>query len=134
MDDPRGKRIEWSSLSNAGLIELLADTRFMVRKLRRLMQIFAKTKDEQVGIKLVDSLQRCPAATSLPVELLKQQLSGIGVVVARAESLSLHAPGGKMTRKSPSSNRFSSSSTKEISVVAKKYFTTARPRAFIVTE
>ena len=64
----------------------LADTGPM--ELRRLMEIFARTKDEQVGIKLVDSLQRCPAATSLPVEQLKQQLSGIGAaVVARAEPL-----------------------------------------------
>jgi len=57
-------------------------------ELKRLMEMFAKSHKEQVGLKLVDSLQQCSAATSLPVELLKKQLSGYGEdVLGRAESL-----------------------------------------------
>ena len=57
-------------------------------ELRRLMEIFADSKDEHVGIAVVDSLDGCPAAASLPLETLRQQLSGMGdTVLRRAETL-----------------------------------------------
>ena len=56
--------------------------------LRRLVELFAGTSDTQVGMQLVEALDRCPAATSLPLDKLKEQLSTFGeAVVTRAATL-----------------------------------------------
>lgn len=57
-------------------------------ELRRLMEMFAGSMDPQTGVRLVDALANAPAASSLPVELLRTQLAGFGdAVVQRAEPL-----------------------------------------------
>ena len=47
-------------------------------ELRRLMEVFAKSQDAKVGIRLVESLENSPAATSLPIDKLKSQLLSFG--------------------------------------------------------
>ena len=47
-------------------------------ELKRLMEMFAKHEDQQLGLKLVESLEQCPSITGLDLELLKQQLSNFG--------------------------------------------------------
>ena len=52
-------------------------------ELGRLLETFAKASDPQVGLRLVRALERSPAASSLPVEKLKQQLSGYGAALLK---------------------------------------------------
>lgn len=52
-------------------------------ELKRLMEIYAKSSDGNVGTHLVASLQQCPAATSLTVDTLKEQLAGYGEEIQR---------------------------------------------------
>lgn len=57
-----------------------------VMELRPLMEVFAKSKDEQVGAALIESLLNSPAATSLFPNDLRKLASGFGsetVVAAR---------------------------------------------------
>ena len=42
------------------------------------MEMFAKHKDQRLGLKLVESLEQCPSITGLNLELLKQQISNFG--------------------------------------------------------
>lgn len=52
-------------------------------ELRRLMEMFARSKDSQVGFRLVDALGKSPVASSLTIERLRQQLAGFGDTVRR---------------------------------------------------
>ncbi len=47
-------------------------------ELKRLMKMFEKSEDDQIGHRLVNALLQNPALTSLTIEKLKQQLSGFG--------------------------------------------------------
>ncbi|MEX2285891.1 MAG: PVC-type heme-binding CxxCH protein [Planctomycetaceae bacterium] len=47
-------------------------------ELKRLMELFAKHPDEQLGLRLVDALLRCAAASSLSPDEIKLQLAGYG--------------------------------------------------------
>jgi len=71
-------------------------------ELQRLMMLFAKIKDEKVGLRLVAALDKCPAATSLFPDKLKQQLSGFGpTAFERAQPLIARIEkenGDKLTR------------------------------------
>ena len=50
-------------------------------ELSRLMERFAKSQDPLIGQHLVESLEKCRASTALPLEQLKQQLTGFGTQV-----------------------------------------------------
>ncbi|MEE3371584.1 MAG: PVC-type heme-binding CxxCH protein [Planctomycetota bacterium] len=50
-------------------------------ELSRLMERFAKSQDPLIGQRLVESLDKCRASTALPLEQLKQQLTGFGTQV-----------------------------------------------------
>jgi putative heme-binding domain-containing protein len=57
-------------------------------ELQRLMELFARSSDERLGLQLVAALEQCPAATALPLDALKQQLATYGSAVSlRAEPL-----------------------------------------------
>jgi putative membrane-bound dehydrogenase-like protein len=59
-----------NSMKNTGPMEL-----------KRLMEMFGKSGDGQIGHQLVNALLQNPALTSLSIEHLKQQLSGFGAEV-----------------------------------------------------
>jgi putative heme-binding domain-containing protein len=57
-------------------------------ELSRLMERFAKSQDPLIGQRLVESLEKCRASTSLPLKQLKQQLTGFGArVLQQAQPL-----------------------------------------------
>jgi putative membrane-bound dehydrogenase-like protein len=68
------------------LAEALVDTGPM--ELKRLLAAFEQSPNEQMGVKLVEVLQRCPAASSLQPQELDTWFSKFGNTVAtRAETL-----------------------------------------------
>ena len=52
-------------------------------ELRRAIEVFGTSSDEDVGLQLVDALARCPALPSLLIEQVKTLLAGFGNEVVR---------------------------------------------------
>ena len=69
-----------SSPLSADQLVLVADAMIEAgpMELRRAVEIFGKSNDAGVGMRLVAALERCPASTSLPIEQLNTLLSVFG--------------------------------------------------------
>ncbi len=60
-------------------------------ELKRLMELFTKSHDSRVGLRLIAALERSPAASSLATDQLQKQFSAYGnEVLHKAESLLSH--------------------------------------------